>query len=176
VGRTPTTSAHRRQTAKQVLMQLIRDIQRRQMYEEFANREVTSSRARSNRTTIATPCSTLDGWRRCCPGRQIAFERYDTRADQGLSLKCARPTRAPDRGESHPPGTGRETVRDRSCRESPTASSNQALAREPGHRRRSRRVNTGGRPRGRRGRCAGHGFATSPMKLRRSALTSCPQR
>ena len=27
------------QTAKQVLMQLIRDIQRRQMYEEFANRE-----------------------------------------------------------------------------------------------------------------------------------------
>ena len=55
------------QTAKQVLLQIIRDIQRKQMYDEYAGARATSSRASSSRPTAATRCSTSARSRRCCP-------------------------------------------------------------------------------------------------------------
>ncbi len=66
------------QTAKQVLMQLIRDIQRRQMYEEFANREgdIVSGTVQQNdnRYTLLD----LGRVEALLPqAEQIAFERYD---------------------------------------------------------------------------------------------------
>jgi len=66
------------QTAKQVLMQLIRDIQRRQMYEEFANREgdIVSGTVQQNdnRYTLLD----LGRVEALLPqAEQIAFERYE---------------------------------------------------------------------------------------------------
>ena len=67
------------QTAKQVLMQLIRDIQRRQMYEEFANREgdiVSGSvQQTDNRFTLLELGGSVEAL--LPQAEQIAFERYE---------------------------------------------------------------------------------------------------
>jgi len=85
------------QTAKQVLMQLIRDIQRRQMYEEFANREgdIVSGTVQQNDNRYTL----LDLGRVEAllpqPNRSPSSATSTARASRCTSSKCARPTRVP---------------------------------------------------------------------------------
>ena len=108
------------QTAKQVLMQLIRDIQRRQMYEEFANREgdIVSGTVQQNdnRYTLLD----LGRVEALLPqAEQIAFERYEHGARIKVYIVEVRKTnKGPQIVVSpHPPGVGREALRDRSARD-----------------------------------------------------------
>ncbi len=108
------------QTAKQVLMQLIRDIQRRQMYEEFANREgdIVSGTVQQNdnRYTLLD----LGRVEALLPqAEQIAFETIRARrAGQGLHRRGAQDQQgSPDRREPYAPGASRQTVRDRGSRD-----------------------------------------------------------
>jgi len=107
------------QTAKQVLMQLIRDIQRRQMYEEFANREGDIVSGTCNRTTTAIRCSTLVAWKPLAPGRTDRLRALRARrAHQGVHRRSAQDQQgSPDRGEPHPPGPRRQALRDRGARD-----------------------------------------------------------
>ena len=55
------------QTAKQVILQRIREVERDLKYEEYAGARATSSPASSSRPTTATRCSTWARSRPCCP-------------------------------------------------------------------------------------------------------------
>ena len=108
------------QTAKQVLMQLIRDIQRRQMYEEFANREgdIVSGTVQQNdnRYTLLRPRPRRGA---AAPGRADRLRALRARrADQGLHRRSAQDQQgSPDRRESHAPRAGRQALRDRGARD-----------------------------------------------------------
>ena len=114
------------QTAKQVLMQLIRDIQRQQMYEEFANREgdIVSGTVQQNDNRYTL----LDlGKRRgaAAPGRADRLRALrPRRARQGLHRRGPQDQQGPpDRRQPHPPRAGGQALRDRGPRDRQRASS-----------------------------------------------------
>ncbi len=64
------------QTAKQVMTQRLREIDREQKYEEYAGREGDIVTGIIQQNDSATRCSTSDGSRRCLPqAEQVPYER-----------------------------------------------------------------------------------------------------
>ena len=86
------------QTAKQVILQRIREVERDMKYEEYAGpRGRHRHRASSSRPTTATRCSTWARSRRCCPrpSRSPTSATSTGRASRPTSSRSARRPRAP---------------------------------------------------------------------------------
>lgn len=84
------------QTAKQVILQRIRDVERESKYEEYAGKEGELVTGIIQQTDSATRCSTSEGSRRCCrrPSRCRTSATSTAAGSRRTSSRSARRPRA----------------------------------------------------------------------------------